>query len=137
MKMKTLNLDSVKEIRDLARKNDRVFLNFVDELEKILKTQNPGEWFKNQVDVCDGILDEVWEQKLGTIKYRKTIHIFSCMYVPNQGVAIREHGHNRLVHKDNNGDIKKARELYIFYVPSSFVELKFCRKDETHQLCCF
>ena len=33
MKMKTLNLDSVKEIRDLARKNDRVFLNFVDEKE--------------------------------------------------------------------------------------------------------
>lgn len=33
MKMKTLNLDSVKEIWDLARKNDRVFLNFVDEKE--------------------------------------------------------------------------------------------------------
>ena len=46
MKMKTLSLDSVKEIRDLARRKDRDFFNFVDELEKILKTQKPGEWFK-------------------------------------------------------------------------------------------
>ena len=30
--------------------------------------------------------------------------------------------------------IKKTRELYIFYVPSSLVEMKFCRKDETHKL---
>lgn len=135
MEMKTLNLDAVKEIRDLARKNDRNYCNFVSELEKILKTQKPGEWFKRPVDVCDVTLDEVWEQKLGTIKYHKTIHTFSCMYVPNQGVTIREHGHNQLVHKDNNGDIKKTRELYIFYVPSSLVEMKFCRKDETHKLC--
>lgn len=33
MEMKTLNLDSVKEIRDLARRKDRDFFNFVDELE--------------------------------------------------------------------------------------------------------
>lgn len=37
--MKTLNLDSIKEIRDLARKKDRNYFNFVDELEKILKTK--------------------------------------------------------------------------------------------------
>ena len=134
MKMKTLSLDSVKEIRDLARRKDRDFFNFVDELEKILKTQKPGEWFKIPVDVCDVTLDEVWEQNLGTIKYHKTIHTFSCMYVPNLGVAIREHGPTQLVHKDHNGDIKKTRELYIFYVPSSLVEMKFCRKDETHKL---
>lgn len=32
MKMKTLSLDSVKEFRDLARRKDRDFFNFVDEL---------------------------------------------------------------------------------------------------------
>lgn len=89
MEMKTLNLDLVKEIRDLARRKDRDYFNFVDELEKILRTQNPGEWFTRPVDVCDVTLDEVWEQKLGTVKYHKTLHTFSCMYVPNQRVAIR------------------------------------------------
>lgn len=44
--MKTLNLDSIKEIRDLARKKDRNYFNFVDELEKILKTQKNGKWLK-------------------------------------------------------------------------------------------
>lgn len=122
--MKTLNLDSIKEIRDLARKKDRNYFNFVDELEKILKTKKKGKWLKKPVDVSDVTIDEVWEQNLGTIKYHKTIHTFSCMYVPNQGLAIREHGHNQLVHKDRNGDIKKTRELYIFYVPSSLVEMK-------------
>lgn len=34
MEMKALNLDAVKEIRDLARKNDRNYFNFVSELEK-------------------------------------------------------------------------------------------------------
>ena len=133
--MKTLNLDSIKEIRDLARKKDRNYFIFVDELEKILKTQKNGKWLKKPVDVSDVTIDEVWEQNLGTIKYHKTIHTFSCMYVPNQGLAIREHGHNQLVHKDCNGDIKKTRELYIIYVPSSLVEMEFCGKDEKHQLC--
>ena len=100
-----------------------------------MKTRKKGKWLKKPVDVSDVTIDEVWEQNLGTIKYHKTIHTFSCMYVPNQGLAIREHGHNQLVHKDRNGDIKKTRELYIFYVPSSLVEMKFCGKDEKHQLC--
>lgn len=43
MEMKNLNLNAVKEIRDLSRKNDRNYFNFVSELEKILKTQKPGE----------------------------------------------------------------------------------------------
>lgn len=81
--MKTLNLDSIKEIRDLARKKDRNYFNFVDELEKILKTQKNGKWLKKPVDVSDVTIDEVWEQNLGTIKYHKAIHTFSCMYVPN------------------------------------------------------
>ena len=44
--MKTLNLDSIKEIRDLARKKDRNYFNFVDELEKILKTKKKRKMVK-------------------------------------------------------------------------------------------
>lgn len=133
MEMKNLNLNAVKEIRDLSRKNDRNYFNFVSELEKILKTQKPGEWSMRPIYESGNTIDEVWEQNLDSIKYHKTIHTFSCMYVPNQDVAIVKHGHNELVH--NNGNIKKARELYIFYVPSSLVEFKFCKKDERHELC--
>ena len=78
------------------------------------------ELIRNGNVVDELTLNEVWEQKLGVIKYHKTTHTFSCMYVPNQGVAISKHSHNQLVHNGKN--IKKTRELYIFYVPSKILE---------------
>lgn len=129
--MECLSSKSVKDMRNLVKGENLGFENFLYELNNVLKeTYNP-KWEKRQIDELT--LNEVWEQKLGVIKYHKTTHTFSCMYVPNQGVAISKHSHNQLVHNGKN--IKKTRELYIFYVPSKILEMKFCRKDETHELC--
>lgn len=85
MEMKTLNLDAVKEIRDLARKNDRNYFNFVSELEKILKTQKPGEWSMRPIYESGNTIDEVWEQNLdGHVVLsiiKLYIHFHVCMFL--------------------------------------------------------
>lgn len=135
MEIKTLNLEVVEDIRRLTKRGEKKYFNFVDELEKILTKHTSTDWNKIPINYPeDVVFGEVWEQKLGIIKYHKTVHTFSCMYVPNQGLAISRHGHNQLVHTTQHGDIKKTRELYIFYIPSSLVEMKFCGKDEMHEL---
>ena len=58
MEMKNLNLNAVKEIRDLSRKNDRNYFNFVSELEKILKTQKPGEWSMRPIYESGNTIDD-------------------------------------------------------------------------------
>lgn len=128
--MENLTLNSVKDMRNLVAGENWAFINFLYELEMLLKTLENSEWEKRPLDELS--LNEVWQKNLGVIKYHKTTHTFTCMYVPNQGIAIRTHGHNQLVHDGKH--IKKTRELYIFYVPSKVLEMKFCRKNEVHTL---
>lgn len=98
MKIKTLNLESAEDIRKLTKRGEKKYFNFVDELEKILTRYTATDWDEIPINYPEGVVcGEVWEQKLGIIKYHRTVHTFSCMYVPNQGVAIGRHGHNQLV----------------------------------------
>ena len=133
--MKNLTLEALNDIRRLTPVKKRDFFNFVDELEKIVKNQVPGKWEKVPKE---GIFfSTIWQQSIGTIKYHKTVHTFTNMYVPDKGTVIGTHGHNRLVHKklDNSYDLKKMRELYIIYIPNLLVDMKFCDKNEVHHLC--
>ena len=128
--MNTLTIDNLKEIRKLMRKEDGKYLIFISELESILKIQNPEMWRRKPND--DVVVGEVWEQNIGKLKHRTHEHKFTYMYVPEQGTAVKMHGHDEKVHKDRN--VKKTKELYIFYVPGTVVEMRFCGKDETHEL---
>ena len=79
----------------------------------------------------DKVVGELWEQEIGTFKYKDTIHVFTYMYLPKTGWAVRTHGHNEIVHGVH---VKKGKELYIFYVPAFTVRMEFCGKDEEHEL---
>ena len=87
--------------------------------------------------------ESIFEVIKQSLSVTKDIQIFVAEELIEElwrnGVEHHVYEFNRLgchhYNKDNNGDIKKTRELYIFYVPTSLVEMKFCRKDETHQLC--
>ena len=129
--LQAFDLAKLDEIRNLRAKmycggNNKLFF---EELEYILKRKDYSEskeWARRDND--EVILGEVWEQPIGEVEYKNTIHIYSYLYVETIGLAIGEHGHNELVH--DGKDIKKTKEFYVF--PDGV--MTFCDKDETHSL---
>ena len=100
------------------------FNYFWDELEDVLKYKN-NNWKKLKNDI---VVSEVWEQYIGQVFYKHTVHKFSYLYIENPGLAIKMHGHKEPANYGKQ--IRKIKEWYIF--PDGTVE--FCGKDEEHQL---
>ena len=128
--LKSFNMERLQRIRELRNEmycggNNRLFL---DELEHIITSAdyNPTIWERKENN--DIILGEVWSQPIGIYRYLNTVHKYEDLYIASNGLVIGEHGHEELVH--NNQDIRKIKEWYIF--PDGSMQL--CRKGETHKL---
>lgn len=102
---------------------------FWDELEGIIKNEDyPETHVWTRLENNEVVIGEVWSHPIGEIYYKNTVHKFAYLYVKTQGLAIREHGHEEIVH--NGKQIRKIEEWYVF--PDGKMEL--CRKDEKHKL---
>lgn len=95
-----------------------------EELINYLMYSAPRPWVKEE---GEEIIGEVWEQYLGTVCYKHKKHIFTCLYVANDGLAVANHGHLEIM---PTGEIKKTREFYVF--PNGDIE--YCGKDMRHEL---
>lgn len=131
--LRQFNMTCIEEMRQAmeAKYYGRIpNRSFLDELKQMLSVATvSGEWVKKPKE---GIVKgDVWECLIGRFYYKHTVHIFTYLYAeydPDQTVVIDSHGHTE---KSYDGkQVKNVKEWYFF--PDG--EVKFCDKDELHQL---
>ena len=104
---------------------------FFDELEDIIKRTDynfPPVW--ERMVNNDIILGEVWSQPIGYFRYKNTVHKYEYLYIASTGLVIAEHGHEKILDRCGNQQVRKIKEWYIF--PNG--DMKLCKKDHTHRL---
>lgn len=108
------------EFKRCAGRNKWIF----EELKNYLLYSKPRPWMKKEGEF---IVGEVWEQYLGTVYHKHTKHVYTCLYVASEGLAVSKHGHTEVF---TNGTVKKTKEFYLF----SDGKIEFCGKDMSHEL---
>ena len=106
-----------EEIKELT--DERELLQLIDKSLRYKWIQKPKEGI---------VLGEVWECEIGVFLYKRRVHIFTLLYVENDGLAIGEHGHYELCQDKKTK--KPVKEWYIF--PDGRVI--FCGNNERHSL---
>lgn len=129
--LKSLSKEEVARIRTLREKcycggNNKLFF---DELEAILKSEEyveNDEWEKSEKN--DLVIGDVWQQPIGDIRYKNTIHRYTYLWTDSLNVVINYHNYREL--SEDGKYVKKGRAWYIF----SNGDMDFCRRNGRHRL---
>lgn len=116
------------EIRELRSKmaGGGKYSIFLDELKNILEFNPPSEEWE-QMEYNGIVLGEIWRQSIGEFRYKRRLHKFEYLYVP-EGLVMSKHRHHKLVNKGNQ--LMYVKEWTIF--PDGKIEM--CDKQKVHVL---